>query len=188
MYLTRDVIQKVEHRLGVPEVLCLNQEISPVEMAMVRGSMKHGRAHDVTFFIFNSLGQVALIAKHFFPLGAYRAPSGGIDPGEDFVLGTQREAWEETGLDIDLRRYILRVEAGFACGSDRLGWTSHIVTAATQGMELHPHDHDEIREATFKTLEELQGPIRQVLWNSGLGLFRYRCALTDAAVRRIREA
>lgn len=187
MYITREVLQKVEERLGRPEVIRLEQPIAGVEMAMVRGSQKAGRAHDVTFFIFNPEGKVAVIAKPFFPPGAYRAPSGGIAPGEDFEAGTRREAWEETGLEITLERYILRVEALFTSGDQRLAWTSHVVTASTPSPALEPHDLNEIREAKFITLEELQGPVRDVLWNSGRPLFRYRCLLTDEAVRLIRH-
>ena len=187
MYITRDALKKVEKQFGRPEVLRLEQEISPAELAMVRGSQKSGRAHDVTFFISDPEGRVAVIAKPFFPPGAYRAPSGGIAPGEDFEAGTRREAWEETGLDITLERYILRAEAVFTSGDNRLAWTSHVVTASTTATTLQPHDHTEIREAKFMTLEELQGPVREVLWNSGKDLFRYRCLLTDAAVGIIRQ-
>lgn len=188
MYVSREMLQRVETVYGPPDVVHMEQAISPEEMAMVRSSQKNGRAHDVTFFILNPDHRVALIAKPFFPTGAYRAPSGGLKPGEDFIEGTRREAWEETGLDITLQRYILRVEATFTSGHDTLAWTSHVVTASTPERTLNPHDTHEIREARFMTLEELQGPVRQVLWNSGQGLFRYRCRLTDAAVERIRRA
>lgn len=187
MYITRDILAPVEQRFGQPRVLTLEQEIGPAEMTMVRSSQKRGRAHDVTFFILNPQGLLAVIAKPFFAPGAYRAPSGGIDPGEDFVTGTLREAWEETGLQIQLQRYILRVEATFTSGADVLRWTSHVVTAATTETALEPHDHNEIKEAKFMTLEELQGPVRHILWHSGQGLFRYRCLLTDAAVELIRS-
>lgn len=187
MYVRREMLQHVEARYGTPDVVHMEQAISREEMAMVRSSQKNGRAHDVTFFILNPDHRVAVIAKPFFPPGAYRAPSGGLKPGEDFIEGTRREAWEETGLDITLRRYLLRVEATFTSGDDSLSWTSHVVTASTPERAPHPHDANEIREARFITLEELQGPVRQVLWNSGQGLFRYRCRLTDEAVERIRR-
>ncbi len=187
MYITCDMLQQVESRYGKPDVLRLEQAISPEEMAMVRSSQKNGRAHDVTFFIFSPEHRVAVIAKPFFPPGAYRAPSGGLDPGEDFVQGTRREAWEETGLDITLEHYILRVEATFTSGDDSLAWTSHVVTASTPERALNPQDRDEIREARFVTLEELEGPVRRVLWESGQGLFRYRCRLTDRALELIRR-
>ncbi|MHB9143794.1 MAG: NUDIX hydrolase [Symbiobacteriia bacterium] len=187
MYLTQDAIARVEERFGTPQVLRLERPISAAEMAMVRASMKHGRAHDVTFFIFNPREELAVIAKPAFPVGAYRVPSGGINPGEDFATGTCREAWEETGLTIELERYLLRVEATFTDGDDRLGWTSHVLTAKTLETVLDPHDTQEIREAKFVTLEELQGHIRQILWGTDRGLFHYRCLLTDAAVAAIRS-
>ncbi len=162
-------------------------EISPAEFEMLRGSQKHGRNHDITLFIFEDRGyqQFAAIAKHMFPPGAYRAPSGAADPGEDLEAGAKREALEETGLHIELDRFILRVDAIFSCGTEKEPWKSLVFTAfATDGV-LAQRDTNEIREVRWLSLEELQGPVRRVLLDTGMGLFRYRVALHDAAVEEI---
>ena len=53
----------------------------------------------------------------------------------------------------------------------------------TGGRGLEPIDTEEIAEARWATLDELQGPIREALLDAGWDLFRYRVALTDLTVR-----
>ena len=104
MYVDEAVIKEMEERFGRPEVLPLSQEITPEEMALVRSSQKHGRAHDITLFIFQG-ERLALIRKPIHPPGVFRAPSGGLNPKEPFEEGAKREAREETGLEIEIERY-----------------------------------------------------------------------------------
>ncbi|EKP95740.1 NUDIX hydrolase [Thermaerobacter subterraneus] len=172
----------VEARLGRPQCLQWTGEVGPEELELVRASTRRGRHHDLTFFVFDPAGRVAAIRKPSFPPGIYRAPSGGARPGEPLLEGLRREAWEETGLDIEPTRYLLRIHARFTCGDQWEDWVSHVFAARTASSRLDPHDPGEIAEARFVTLEELAGPIRQRMLATGRGLFRYRVALTDAAL------
>jgi 8-oxo-dGTP diphosphatase len=166
-------------------------EIGKWEYDVVDGSMHDGRAHDVTFFIRKSddPSKVVVVSKPFFPEGAFRAPSGAATSSETLEQGALREAREETGLDVELTRYIARIEASFTSGDrETIRWTTHILEARQVGGKLEPIDVVEIAEARWATLEEIQGPIRQVLLDSGWDLFRYRVALTDLTVDALREA
>jgi 8-oxo-dGTP diphosphatase len=185
MYVGAELIEEAEERWGRPRVLHLEQEIGEAELAFVRHTQKHGRAHDITLFIFDG-DRLALIRKHMFRRPIYRAPSGGLNPGESFEKGAKREALEETGLEIELERYLLRVYVRFTAGEDYLDWTSHVFEARAVGGRLGPLDTSEIAETIHGTIEELQGPIRQALLDSGRGLLAYRVALTDAAVEAMR--
>ncbi len=62
---------------------------------------------------------------------------------------------------------------------------THIFCAEIGEGEIEPIDTEEIDDARFGTLEELQGPIRKLLVSTGRGLFAYRVALTDATVELI---
>ncbi|MBI2953909.1 MAG: NUDIX hydrolase [Chloroflexi bacterium] len=174
----------------------MQYEIDAIELATVRGSMKNGRAHDVTMFIFDRFTPgsdiwdtpLAAIRKPGFPTGAYRAPSGGVEPGEAVEAAARREAYEETGLDIELERYLLRIRARFTHGPEVVNWVTHIFSARVVGGELEPKDTVEIEDAGFVTLKELQGPIRDILLSSGRALFAYRVALTDATVAILRPS
>ncbi len=184
MYVETKLIEEVEAGLGKPRVLHLEHEIGEAELAFVRATQKHGRAHDLTLFIFNG-DRLALIRKPMFRRPIYRAPSGGLNPGESFEEGARREAREETGLEIELERYLLRVHVRFTGGEDSLDWTSHVFQARAVGGQLGALDTSEIAETIYGTVEELQGHIRQALLDSGRGLLAYRVALTDAAVERL---
>ncbi|HEM62423.1 MAG TPA: NUDIX hydrolase [Chloroflexi bacterium] len=185
MYVDASLVEEAERKLGSPQVVHLEHEIGPAELAFVRATQKHGRAHDITLFIFNG-DRLALIRKPMFRRPIFRAPSGGLEPGESFDEGARREALEETGLEIELEEYLLRAHVRFTDGEDYLDWTSHVFKARAVGGELSPLDTSEIAETVYGSLEELQGPIRQALLDSGRGLLAYRVALTDAAVEILR--
>ncbi|HAL62322.1 MAG TPA: NUDIX hydrolase [Chloroflexi bacterium] len=180
------MIQEMEEKFGRPEVLRLTQEITPEEMALVRSSQKHGRAHDITLFIFRG-EKLVLIRKPIHPPGVFRAPSGGLNPGEPFEEGAKREAREETGLEIEIERYLLRIQVRFICGEEDIEWSSHVFSAKAVGGELAPEDTREILAARWATLEELQGPIREAVLAPGWGLLDYRVTLTDRAVALLQK-
>ena len=185
MYVDAREVDEIEAKFGKPRVLHLEHEIGDVEIDFVRATQKHGRAHDITLFIFND-DHLALIRKPMFPRPIFRAPSGGLNPGESFEDGARREALEETGLEIELERYLLRIHACFTSERDHLDWTSHVLQARKVGGRLETHDKSEIAETIYGTIEDLQGPIRQALLDSGRGLLGYRVILTDAAVEELR--
>ena len=186
MYISSEVILDLEKKFGKPEELSFVYEMTELEFGVVRGSQKHGRAHDVTLFIIKD-GQIVVIKKPMYPPGAYRAPSGGIEPGEGFEEGALREAYEETGLVVSLDKYILRAKVRFSHGSDVINWTSHVFTASSIGSKLQPIDTHEIVEARFVTVDELMGSIKNELLASGSTGLRYRSELNDAVMRRLIE-
>jgi 8-oxo-dGTP pyrophosphatase MutT (NUDIX family) len=158
--------------------------ITEPEMLMVVSSTRNQtRLHDVTLFIRNPRGQYALIQKHGYPAGGWRAPGGGVHPGEPFADGALREALEETGLEARLVRYLLRVYVTFTCGGLVQPWTTHVLLAESDDAEPATRDPREIAAARWSTLEELNGPIAEALLASGRGLFRYRVALHTEVAR-----
>ena len=187
MYTNDQDISATEATLGEPVVCSMDYEISSGEFDMVKGSMRSGRAHDVTMFIRNSLDphEIAVIRKPFFPPEAFRAPSGAARPGESLEDGAVRESKEETGLDVALTRYLARIKARFTSEGRTIDWTSHVFEACAKSGEIDPIDTREIAEARWATLDELQGPIRQTLLDTGWDLFRYRVALHDLTVSRM---
>lgn len=177
-HVTEAVWGPAEAALGCPAERTWTYEIGEAEMNMVVSSTRgQTRLHDVTLFICNDRGEIALIKKHGYPEGAWRAPGGGVHPGESFVDGAVREALEETGLQVILTRYLLRIHVTFTAGSVVQPWTTHVVLAATADAEPVTGDPKEIAGVRWGTLDDLCGPIADVLLASGRGLFRYRVAL-----------
>lgn len=186
MYVTREIIAEAEAKYGIPQDISMAFDISLHEADVIKGSRVNGRSHDVTIFGFH-VDRLAVVRKHSFPRGAYRAPSGGLHPGESVDVGAQREFFEETGLMVQLQRYLLRVTARFTCGSRVEDWITHVFCGRIVDGSLGPIDTDEIEDARYATLQELQGPFREILLADGRGLYRYRVALTDATIRRMEE-
>ena len=110
MHVTEAVLEPLRKRYGDPAVLEWESEISEREHALATYDPK--RMHDVTLFILNG-DRLALIRKPQFEPGVWRPPGGGIKAGEDFEAGVRREALEETGLDVELQRYLVVAEASF---------------------------------------------------------------------------
>jgi ADP-ribose pyrophosphatase YjhB (NUDIX family) len=177
------VLAALRKGYGDPAVLRWDGEISAEEWALA--TYEPGRTHDVTLFIFDG-DRLALIRKPSYAPGIWRPPGGGVHEGEEFVTGALREALEETGLDVELDRYLVATEAHFTHGDAELVWRTHVFSAHTVGGHLDPRDPREIEAARWGTVEELAGPIRDRILATGRTLWRYRADLHDTALEALR--
>jgi ADP-ribose pyrophosphatase YjhB (NUDIX family) len=182
VHVDEAVLAPLRERYGDPLSLAWKGEVSECEHAMATYNPR--RMHDVTLFILAG-ERLALIRKPHFEQGIWRPPGGGIKPGEAFEDGVQREAFEETGLEVRLERYLVAAEARFLYETFEVPWRTHVFLALALTDELEPRDTDEIAAARWGTLDELGGPLRERLLETGRAFWRYRVALHDAALRAI---
>jgi ADP-ribose pyrophosphatase YjhB (NUDIX family) len=180
------VLAPVRERFGEPAVLAWEGEISDLEWAVA--THNPSRTHDVTLFILDPAHRIALIRKPQFAPGVWRPPGGGVKPGEDFAAGAVREALEETGLRVELERYLVESRVVFRNSGRELHWRTHLLLARTRDGTIAPGDPEEIEAARWGTLAELAGPLRERLLAEGRAFWRYRVALHDAALARMAEA
>ena len=185
VHVTDKVLAPLRARYGPPIDLEWTGEITEREHALA--TYNPTRTHDVTLFILDPDERIALIRKPHFAAGIWRPPGGGIKPAEDFVLGAEREALEETGLAVSLERYLVATRALFVHAGQSVAWSTHVFLARTQDTVLEPRDVDEIAGARWGTLDELSGPLRERLLETGHALWRYRVALHDAALESLRR-
>jgi 8-oxo-dGTP pyrophosphatase MutT (NUDIX family) len=183
MYLTLEVIQSLEQRYGTPEEGVAALAFAPGEFGLVEYCLRKNRAHDVTLFIRGENGRFAVIRKPSYPPNVFRPPSGGVEPGEDFEAGAAREAIEETGLEIRLERYLLRVQACFTYDGRTAPWITHVFLASATGGSLAPQDTKEIAEARWAGAEEIVEWYRPAMLSMGSAGMRYRVDLQDAGLR-----
>ena len=184
MHVTEAVLEPLRRQYGEPALLEWEGEISEYEHGLATYNPK--RMHDVTLFILNG-ERLALIRKPQFEPGIWRPPGGGIKAGEDFETGVRREALEETGLEIELQRYLVAAEARFLYEPLEVPWRTHVFLATTQDEEIEPRDREEIAAARWGTLPELAGPLRARLLETDRAFWRYRVALHDAALAALDE-
>ena len=180
------MLKEIEKKYGTPRELTMSFPMNRSEFKMLKDSMRDGRNSDATLFIFKE-DKVIVIAKPWYPEGLYRAPSGGIKPGEDMELSAKREAYEETGAEIELEKYILRIRVTFTRGSEKEKWTSHVFTARYVSGDLKPIDTREIKKVALLSLGELSALKEKLLAQDSGGL-AYRAALTEAAITEILSA
>lgn len=179
MHLTHEVLAPIRAQYGEPTLLEWRGEVTEQEYGIA--TYDPVRTHDVTLFILNG-DRLALIRKHPFPRDVWRPPGGGVKEGEEFVEAVRREALEETGLQVELERYLVETRARFVHGGRVLDWRTHVFSATTGDEAIAALDTVEIAEARWGTLDELSGPLRERLLATGRAFWRYRVALHDAAI------
>ena len=64
------------------------------------------RFAEVCMVVRRPAGTVLLSIKTFYPRGAFRLPTGGIDRDEPILDALLRETHEETGLEVEPRRFL----------------------------------------------------------------------------------
>jgi 8-oxo-dGTP diphosphatase len=182
MYVTYRDIQEAADRYGYPPVIKLIAPVDEREFAFIRSTQHFGRAHDVTMFIFKGR-DVLVIAKHHYPPGLFRPPSGAVKPGESLAAGALREAYEETGCRVELTRYILQVNVEFTDGKGTIPWKSHVFTGEWRSGEPQPIDTHEIREVRLARLEEFATFAEIIRHKTTSGGLNYRARLHDEVLR-----
>jgi ADP-ribose pyrophosphatase YjhB (NUDIX family) len=185
MYLTRETLIQLERRYGRPLDATAAAQFNAREFGLLEYCGRKQRAHDVTLLIRGDDGRFALIRKPSYPPEVFRPPSGGVEPGEDFEAGAAREALEETGLTVELERYLLRVDAAFTCEDSTAPWTTHVFSARSVGGVLAPRDLHEIAEARWATVGEILERYRPEMLRMGSAGMRYRVELQDTALARL---
>ncbi len=182
MYVTFRHIQEAADKFGYPPVIHMKAPVDCQEFEFIRSTQHYGRSHDVTMFIFKG-PELIVIAKHNYPPGLFRPPSGACHPGESLEQGALREAYEETGCEIELNRYILQVNVDFTCGEHVIPWKSHIFTGHYVAGEIKPIDTREIREVGIATIEDFEFYKEIIRYKTASGGLNYRARLHDEVLR-----
>jgi len=186
VYVTDDMIARMADRYGRPHGREFHFDVTRREFDRIRASQKNGRNHDVTLYIRKG-DQLVVIAKHFYPPGLYRAPSGGLHPGEDFETGIAREVSEETGCRITLDNFLLQTGVTFCHDGDSIFWRSFVFLADYLSGDFQYTDHAEIREVRLCGWPEFElfGRIMRAMDIGGL---HYRAALHETVAELLNES
>jgi 8-oxo-dGTP pyrophosphatase MutT (NUDIX family) len=127
-----------------------------------------------------------VIAKHFYPPGLYRAPSGGLHPGEDFETGIAREVGEETGCSVVLDKFLLRTAVTFSHEHGNVFWRSFVFLADYKSGDFRHTDTYEIREVRLADWSEFES-FGRIMRTMEVGGLHYRAALHETVVELLSE-
>ncbi len=153
----------------------MTQEFGDLGWNLVQKTLSTKRAHDVTLFIEGHDRRFALMAKHSYPPGLFRSPSGGLHPGEDFIAGALREGREETGLKIRLDKFVLHVTLDITHNKDVTTWETYVFHASTGDIAVDNSDRKDIRDARWATRNQLEKMNERLVATENGGLiFRSR--------------
>jgi 8-oxo-dGTP pyrophosphatase MutT (NUDIX family) len=106
-------------------------------------SILRKRAAEVVLLLRRPNGRYLVHTKAFYSPGVYRLLSGGIKPGEDLLMAVRREAWEETGLEVRIERFLGVIQHVFSYQGKSLPFTSYLFLVAEEGGTLGNRDPEE---------------------------------------------
>jgi len=136
------------------------------------------RAAEVVFFVCRRGGKFLLHTKSFYPPGAYRVLTGGIEEGEDLVAAICREAREETGLEVSIERFLGILHYRFCWNDQETGFTSYVFLLKETGGRLAPQDSSEritgYKEVTLDEFPEIARKLEGTLPQGWEGWGRFR--------------
>src|SRR5579859_3814486 len=99
---TQSELEQLAQRYGRPLIQDINLKASKLFDPL----NKNDRYGEVCMVIRRKNGLLLTMTKTFYPQGAYRLPTGGINHGESIFDALLRETQEETGLEIEVKRFL----------------------------------------------------------------------------------
>jgi 8-oxo-dGTP pyrophosphatase MutT (NUDIX family) len=172
---------------GEPKEFHYEANFLDFECALVKRTETKGRLHDITCFIKQDAGYVVIQKHQYARSGIYRAPSGGANSGESLYNAAIREMYEETGLTVQLNRFVLDMHLDVICKDRTIPWRSLVFLATPVDGEMKPVDTREIFDVKVMTRQDLLNDVDRKMRESGWGGFEYRAFLTRMFFQRIDE-
>ena len=153
-------------RFGKPEErnYCLSVSREAFEE---RRRMRGKRAAEVVFLVCRPGGKLLLHTKSFYPPGAYRVLTGGIEEGEDLTTAACREAREETGMNVSIERFLGILRYRFCWDDQETDFASYVFLLQETEGRLAPQDISErisgYKEVTLEEFPEIARKLEETL-------------------------
>jgi NAD+ diphosphatase len=101
------------------------------------------RFGEVCMVVRRTNGKLITAIKTFYPAGAFRLLTGGVNHGESLFEALQREVAEETGLDVEVQRFLAVIEYQLPVGQAVYHFATFAFLLDERGGELTVHDPGE---------------------------------------------
>jgi len=123
--ICEEEVSELTHQYGAPVRRTFNVQADEY-IRSYRWRADSDRRAEVVFAIQDPTGRIWLHAKAHYPSHIFRLPSGGIHWGETVHHALQREVMEETGLCVEIKRFISLVEYRFHHNGSTVKFASYI--------------------------------------------------------------
>ncbi|MBI1802339.1 MAG: NUDIX hydrolase [Chloroflexi bacterium] len=140
-----DEVRRLSRQFGAPRRALLTLARPPLS-----ASEHADRRAEVVLAIRRSNGRVLLHTKSFYPPGVFRLLSGGIHWDEGVEDALRREATEETGLAVEVERFVALVR--YRANGRPLAFASYIFLLNADGPKPSVQDIKE-RIAAFREVK-----------------------------------
>jgi 8-oxo-dGTP pyrophosphatase MutT (NUDIX family) len=122
-------------------------EVSANAGAMMRMHLgfrrKKSRRGEVIMVIPDGNGRIWLHAKSFYPDGVYRLLTGGLKRGEPAPAALKREAYEETGFQVEIERFLAVITYNLTNPDGNIPFVSYVFLTTPGNGQPQPTDPDE---------------------------------------------
>jgi 8-oxo-dGTP pyrophosphatase MutT (NUDIX family) len=99
-------LAELARRYGQPEARSVELRTESAFDPLSKGD----RYGEVCMVVRRKNGRLITALKSYYPRGAYRLLTGGINHGERVLDALLRETQEETGLQVEVRRFLVAIE------------------------------------------------------------------------------
>jgi 8-oxo-dGTP pyrophosphatase MutT (NUDIX family) len=137
---------RLERALGPCARLSYEVPMSPSSLDYWLRHIPANRRCEVGMVILGPNGRLLVHTKSFYPEGVFRIPTGGVHPRERVMDALLREAWEETGLEVDVERLLAVLEYRFTDGQRVLPFATYLFLLRFKSGE--PSVQDEMERIT----------------------------------------
>jgi 8-oxo-dGTP pyrophosphatase MutT (NUDIX family) len=134
----RSEIDALAGRFGTP----ISREV-PLDDIAFDPVGNPSRFAEVCMVVRRPTGDVLLSIKTFYPRGAYRLPTGGIDRDEPILDAVLRETLEETGLAVAVTRFLASLTYGDGPAGPPVFHTFAFLLDEPSGAPVTPLDEHE---------------------------------------------
>ena len=144
----KKVLKDLEQRFGPTCYQHADLSISTEIMLGMVNKMKRKkpRRGEVVMVVPNEQGHIWLHTKSFYPQGAYRLMTGGLEPGEAPDEALRREVEEETGFKIKPKHCLAVITYSLSTKEVKLPFVSYVFATTPAKGQPHPTDSGEAIE------------------------------------------
>lgn len=146
-------VQSISRRYGNPLRRQVELEMG-ADLFMTRFLRAGDRRGEVVLALELADGRLLLHRKAHYQPPSFRLLSGGIDYGEPVLTALHREAFEETHLQVEVRRFLAVIDCRMRLGEIVTPFVSYVFHVRELAGDLDP-DYDEIAELRAIKPDEL---------------------------------